>query len=79
MADMFDYLIWRGDLTFRQSEVNEVDALVFSGLAYIDWAQEDLQNCETLAEAASVFLARGDCDARVRVKKDLELLRAAAA
>ena len=35
---MFDYLNWRGDLTFRQDPVNEVDALVFSGLSYIRYA-----------------------------------------
>ena len=27
MADMFDYLKWRGDLTFSQDPPNEVDAL----------------------------------------------------
>ena len=35
MADMFDYLKWRGDLTFSQDPPNEVDALIFSGLSYI--------------------------------------------
>ena len=35
MSDMFDYLEWRGDLTFRQAPVNMVDNLLFSCLAYV--------------------------------------------
>lgn len=37
-CDVFDYLDWRGDLTFQQSEFNEVDALILSILAYLDYA-----------------------------------------
>ncbi len=35
MADVFDYLNWRGDIGFEQAPFCEVDALVFSKLAYI--------------------------------------------
>ena len=30
MADMFDYLKWRGDILFSQVSVNNVDTLIFS-------------------------------------------------
>lgn len=35
MADMFDYLKWRGDILFTELPPNPVDALIFSTLAYI--------------------------------------------
>lgn len=38
LANMMDYLIWRGDLTFSQAEFNEVDNLIFSELVYVDFA-----------------------------------------
>ena len=35
MTTIFDYLRWRGDLSFSQSPLNPVDALIFSVLAYL--------------------------------------------
>ena len=35
MADLFDYLKWRGDLDFSQSPLNPVDSLIFSQLSYL--------------------------------------------
>lgn len=37
-TDVFDYLEWRGDLSFEQSEFNEVDALILSIFAYLDFS-----------------------------------------
>ena len=34
MANMMDYLDWRGDLTFTASGFNEVDNLLFAELVY---------------------------------------------
>ena len=36
-SDVFDYISWRGDLSMEQSELCEVDALIFSLLSYIDF------------------------------------------
>ncbi len=36
MSSLHAYLAWRGDLTFAADPLNEVDALLFSLLAYID-------------------------------------------
>ncbi len=36
MANMMDYLAWRGDLSFAASEFNEVDSLILSQLVYVD-------------------------------------------
>ncbi len=35
MATVFDYLKWRGDLSFAQDPLNPVDGLIFCTLSYI--------------------------------------------
>ena len=37
MANIMDYLDWRADVPFSLDPYNEVDNLVFSTLAYIDF------------------------------------------
>lgn len=37
-TNVFDYLEWRGDLSFTQSSFNEIDALIFSIFAYLDFS-----------------------------------------
>lgn len=37
MANITDYMIWRGDLTMRQDGFNEVDNLILSQLSYVDF------------------------------------------
>ncbi len=82
MANMFDYIKWRGDLCFSQDPYNEVDALVFSSLAYIQYADSAESVPEmpvTLKEAADQLFAMPDYETRCRVKTDLDLLHLAAA
>lgn len=38
MGNMMDYLAWRGDLDFYQSEFNEVDNLILAELVYVDFS-----------------------------------------
>lgn len=81
MADMFDYLKWRGDILFSQLPPNPVDALIFSALSYIrftDIVPEDLHHHITLRDAAVMLLDDEHAAERARVKADLELLQAAA-
>ena len=81
MASLFDYLNWRGDLSFRAVPISPVDALIFSTLSYIDFAgivPENMQNPIPLHVAADAFLSLADAQDRVRVKSDLQLLRAVA-
>lgn len=62
MANMMDYLDWRGDLTFEQSPFNEVDSLILSQLIYINfdfivptkWNDASI----TIAEAARCYAAQ---------------------
>ena len=34
MADLFDYLTWRGDLSFDKVPFNKIDALLISHISY---------------------------------------------
>lgn len=92
MADMFDYLEWRGDILFTQMPPNPVDALIFSSLAYIGYegiVSETMSDLITLKEFAENFLPEDKQinkkviqqkkhDETIRVKSDLKLLKAAA-
>ena len=57
MANIHDYLIWRGDVPFSVSPFNEVDGLVLSELAYADFhgvVPEDGERV-TIEEARRLF------------------------
>ena len=59
MANLLDYMNWRGDLTFAASPLNEVDNLIFSKMTFID-LQNILPLCGSggtmaLGEAARLY------------------------
>lgn len=35
---VFDYIDWRGDLSFQVSEFNEIDAIILSIFSYLDFS-----------------------------------------
>lgn len=37
MANMIDYVKWRGDITFKELPLNEIDSLIFTELAYVPY------------------------------------------
>ena len=81
MANIFDYLKWRGDLTFTQDPPNAVDALIFSGLSYLSFGGRAERNPYTpvmLKDAAEDFFELDDSETRARVRMDIDLLHAAA-
>lgn len=61
MGDIMDYVEWRGDLSMKQDPFNEVDNLVLSQLAYVDFAgvvgndQEESDETITIREASKRF------------------------
>lgn len=81
MANIFDYLTWRGDLTFAQDPPNSVDALIFSTLSYVAYgksAEAEPSQAASVRTCAQEFFTLDAPETRVRSKKDMELLRAAA-
>ncbi len=81
MGTLFDYLNWRGDLTFDQAPFNGVDGLICATLAYVHYdglVSEDFQDPTPLGAVAAVFDTLEDKEARVLLKNDGPLLLAAA-
>ena len=81
MADIFDYISWRGDLTFEQDGFNELDALVLSRLSYLPFdgaVSSCLFDEITLEQAAMRVFATDDYEKNLLWKGDADLLRATA-
>ena len=80
MADLFDYLRWRGDLSFTQVPPGPVDALIFSALSYLSFGGSLTERPDipvSLKDASEEFFRLGDAESRCRLKVDLSLLMAA--
>lgn len=75
MANIYDYLKWRGDLSFEKDEFNEIDNLVLSILTYIDFggivASVDDDESILLKDAYDIYIKSKD----VSHLKDLPFLK----
>lgn len=58
MANICDYLEWRGDLSFEERPFNEVDALILSCLSYLDLASCLDSESTSIKTACQRFLER---------------------
>ena len=82
MSDMFDYLEWRGDLSFQQAPLNMVDSLLFSCMAYV--VLRDIvggmhnSDSKTIAEAAMEFAALTEEAKNLRDENDEKIFMAMA-
>ena len=78
MANLFDYLEWRGDLTFEQSPFNVVDNLILSCLGYVVLDELvsgfDCGYTTTVAEAAALFVQLPEEVKNLRNEKDEDVL-----
>lgn len=55
MANIFDYLDWRGDIPFSASPMNEIDNLIFSELCFMNFT--DIVSSDVAAEGIPLRLA----------------------
>ena len=59
MANIIDYIKWRGDLTFEQDDFNEIDALILSQISYLNFDElipfNDFENDITLSRLCFEF------------------------
>lgn len=81
MADLFEYLKWRGDIPFSQVPPTPVDAAIFSELVYIHFdglVSGDLHHPVFLADAAKAFFEKPEKERVSRLRLDEKLLEAAA-
>lgn len=71
MAGLFDYLDWRGNLTFEEAEFNEVDSMILAWLSYVALDGIVPAECSetdtiTIEEAAEQFLKTHDVEKILR-------------
>lgn len=66
MANMLDYIDWRGDITLDQSPFNDIDNLIFTQLSFINFdgivPGFHESGSVPLAEAAEIFFSENDPD-----------------
>ena len=62
MASLFDYLVWRGDLTFSQVPFGTVDATILSVITFIDFEALGGGEDISLSEAIKDYCADGNYD-----------------
>ncbi|MCR5785197.1 MAG: DUF2974 domain-containing protein [Eubacterium sp.] len=62
MANIEEYIKWRGDITFRERPFNEVDNLIFSEIAYVDLddviPQRGSKDAMSMEEAAEIYFSK---------------------
>ena len=58
MANVFDYLDWRGDVTFSQVGYNEIDSLILSLISYVQF-EDIVPSAESGARITLLDAARG--------------------
>lgn len=55
MANIIDYVIWRGDLPFYKSKINEIDKIIFTRFAYLPFKEIEMDETETIASLMVKF------------------------
>lgn len=81
MANILDYLAWRGDLSFSEAPVSPVDGLLLSTLSYIqldNMVSENPHEAPTLSELSQMFweLPKEAMESRLRDSRDGDLIQA---
>lgn len=70
MANLLDYISWRGDLSFSKSPFNKLDALILSQITYILWddvAPEKFKEPVPLKQLAKNFRKLPDFEERQNI------------
>ena len=76
MADCFDYLAWRGDLSFEKSEINEIDGMLLSRIAYLPFELVGEKKAQTLGVLCEKLLKVPDLPRHLVRKDDMQLILA---
>lgn len=84
-TNIFDYFVWRGDLTFQASPFNEIDGVILARFSYLPFeycmsnsSSQRIPNVShtrfTIKSALSILLLRPDIRNLVLQKEDIELM-----
>ncbi|WP_407426989.1 Mbeg1-like protein [Treponema sp.] len=67
LSTIIDYIDWRGDLSFSISPLNEIDALIFCQLSYMNFSNlipETFDSSIKLSELSKIFFGSSDFETR---------------
>ena len=53
MSNIMDYLNWRGDLTFKQDGINEVDTIILARFSYLPFKDIHIEKIDSIENIAS--------------------------
>lgn len=53
MPNIIDYLKWRGDLTFKQDDINEIDKIILSRFSYLPFKYINLEKTDTIGNISN--------------------------
>lgn len=70
MADLFDYIKWRGDIEFSYSPLNAIDALIFAQISYINFDNlipTDFDSAISIKDLSNVFFDSEDFSQRINL------------
>lgn len=77
MANILEYLAWRGDIPFSASPFNEVDNLILSELAFIDFTgilpgeENETATLREVAECLSIYREEDLAESGVLIPKEI--------
>ncbi len=76
MANIIDYLVWRGDLSFERDPLNEVDGAILARLTYqrFEMLDEPLEN-KTLSSAVERILSIPGIEEKTLFKNDYDFMK----
>lgn len=74
MANVFDYLQWRGDIPLRTKPMNEVDGMILSRFAYAPFELVGGAEAVTIGKACRDLLAIPGIEKKLLMKEDKKLL-----
>lgn len=80
MSNILDYIKWRGDLDFKQSEFNNVDNLILSRFSYfpLDNLLDEFNEIITIKDAYLKWIKLGIKEEKILQKEDKDLFPALA-
>ena len=56
MANILDYIMWRGDLSFKNDKLNELDKLIFARMSYLPFKEINFTGKETIKDLSTKFM-----------------------
>ncbi len=77
-ANLFDYLKWRGDISFKGSPFNKIDGMILSRFSYAPFElvfKNGENGFQRLSDVTEKMLARNDIENIVLDPEDVELFR----